>query len=106
MKQRKQLGGLVTGCLIVLTLAVSVWIASAWSQNAKDSRAAVSADQAIACVRTAVTAKAGDVRSMEVDNEDGKLICEMEILAQDGKSYEVEVDVASNTVTDVEEDND
>lgn len=105
--KRKQLGGLVLGCLVVLTLAVSGLMVRAKSrQSTKDRRAAISADQAIACVRTAVAAKPGDVRAMETENEGGKVICEIEVLAQDGKTYEVEVDVESNTVTEVEEDND
>ncbi len=60
----------------------------------------------IASIKTAVAAKPGNVRAVEVENEGGKTICEVEILAQDGKTYEVEVDVATNTVVEVEADND
>ena len=105
-RRRKQLGGLLLGCLIALTMAVSGLVVSARSQGAKDSGAAISADQVIACIRTAVAAKPGDVRAMEAENEGGKVICEVEVVAQDGKTYEVEVDVASNTATEVEEEND
>jgi len=46
------------------------------------------------------------VRAVEAESEGDKVLCEVEILAQDGKTYEIEVDVATNAVTEVEEDND
>ncbi len=72
----------------------------------KDSKAALPVEQVIACIRTAVAAKPGDVLAVEAEVEDGKTLCEVEILAQDRKTYEVEVDVATNTVVEIEEDND
>lgn len=72
----------------------------------KDSKAALPVEQVIASIRTAVAAKPGDVLAVEAEVEDGKTLCEVEILAQDRKTYEVEVDVATNTVVEIEEDND
>jgi uncharacterized membrane protein YkoI len=46
------------------------------------------------------------VREVEVTKEGDKTICEVEILGQDGKAYDVRVDVATNTVIKVEEDKD
>ncbi|MDQ3753901.1 MAG: hypothetical protein M3371_04125 [Acidobacteriota bacterium] len=60
----------------------------------------------IASIRTAVAAKPGNVREVEIENEGDKTLCEVEILAQDGKTYEVEIDVATNTVVEVETDDD
>ena len=98
--------GLSLGCLIALMMAVGGLGIKAQGENGKESKAALSADQVIVCIKTAVAAKPGNVRAMEAESEDGKIICEVEVLAQDGKTYEVEVDVASNTVIEVEEDND
>ena len=43
---------------------------------------------------------------MEAENEGGKITCEVEILAPDGKTYEVEMDVATNKVIEIEVDDD
>ena len=102
----RRFGGLALGCLLALMLAAGVSGLRAEGQSAKDSKAAISADQAVACVRAAAASKPGDVLALEVEREGGKVVCEVEILAQDGKTYDVEVDVATNAVTEVEEDND
>ena len=97
---------------IVLVLGCSVALAFAGfgikvgGQAAKDSKVDVPAEQVIASIKTAIAAKHGDVRAVEIENEGGKSICEVEILASDGKTYEVEVDVATNMVVEVEIDDD
>jgi len=98
--------GLTLGCLVALAIVVSGFGIKVEGQGAKDTKAAVSAEQVIASVRTAVAAKPGNVRAVEMENEGGKTICEVEILAQDGKAYEVEVDVATNKVIEVEAEDD
>lgn len=75
-------------------------------RDSKEPKAAVPAELVIACISTAVAAKPGRVRAVEVENEGDKTICEVEVLAQDGKTYEVDVDVATNTIIKVEDDND
>ncbi|HVF86562.1 MAG TPA: PepSY domain-containing protein [Pyrinomonadaceae bacterium] len=94
----------ILGCSVALT--AGIFGMKAEGQGAKQSKAAVPAEQVIASIRTAVAAKPGDVRAVETENENGKTICEVEVLAQDGKTYEVEVDVETNTVIEVEVDND
>ncbi len=97
----------VLGCAVLL--AVGLLGAKAGGQGAeddKDSKAALPVEQVIASIHTAVAAKPGDVLAVEAEVEDGKTLCEVEILAQDRKTYEVEVDVATNTVVEIEEDND
>ena len=94
------------GCSVALVLTVGLRGMKAEGQGTKQNKAAVPAEQVIASIRTAVAAKPGDVRAVETENEDGKTICEVEVLAQDGKTYEVEVDVETNTVIEVEVDND
>ena len=102
----KRFGGLTLGCLIALMLAAGGLGMRAEGQGAKESKASLSADQAVACVRTAAASKPGNVRAMEAEVEGGKVVCEVEILAPDGKTYEVVVDVTSNAVVEVEEDDD
>ena len=102
----KRVIGLTLGCLLVLALAAGGFGPKATGQSTKQTKAAVPAEQVIASIRTAVAAKPGDVHGVEIENEAGKTICEVEILAQDGKTYEVEVDVATNTVGEIEVDND
>ncbi len=102
----KRIIGSMLGCLIAPALAVGGLWMKAEGQGTKQSKAAIPAEQMIASIRTAVAAKPGDVRAVEVEKEDGKTICEVKVLAQDGKTYEVEVEVATNTVVEVEADND
>ena len=104
--RNQRLGGLMLGCLLVFVLAAGGLGMRAKGWGARESKAAISADQLIACVRTAVASKPGNVRAVEAESEGDKVLCEVEILAQDGKTYEIEVDVATNAVTEVEEDND
>ena len=96
----------VSGCSAALALAVGLSGMRAAGKIAAEGKAAVPAEQLIASVRTAVAAKPGDVRAVDVESEGGKTLCEVEIRAQDGKTYEVEVDVATNAVIEIEEDND
>ncbi len=96
--------GLALGCSIAL--AFGGFVLNAGVQATKDSKVAIPAEQVIASIKTAIAAKPGDVRAVEIENERGKSICEVEILASDGKTYEVEVDVATSTVVEVEMDDD
>ncbi|MDQ3650844.1 MAG: peptidase [Acidobacteriota bacterium] len=96
--------GLALGCSIALAFGgfgINVGV-----KATKDSKVAIPAEQVIASIKTAIAAKPGDVRAVEIENEGGKSICEVEILASDGKTYEVEVDVATSTVVEVEMDDD
>ncbi len=107
MKSRtKQIAGSISYCLVTLALAAGVYGVKAEGQDAKEAKAAIPAEQIIVSVRTAIAARPGNVRAVEAENEAGKTICEVEILAQDGKTYEVAVDIATNTVVKVEADDD
>jgi uncharacterized membrane protein YkoI len=63
----------------------------------------VSAEQAIGCIKIALSAKPGNIREMEVKTESNKTVCEVEIIASDGKKFEVYVDVASGKVLRVDD---
>ena len=64
----------------------------------------VSADQAIACIKSALSAKPGNIREMEAKRDGNKTVCEVEVIASDGKKFEVSVDVATGKVLRVAED--
>ncbi len=103
----KRILGSTLGCLVALAaLAVGGFGLKADGQGGNERNVAVPAEQVIASIRTAIAARPGNVRAIETETEAGKTICEVEILAQDGRTYEVEVDVATNTVIEVDDDND
>ncbi|MCA1635665.1 MAG: hypothetical protein LC802_18730 [Acidobacteria bacterium] len=94
------------GCLVAATLAATGVAIKVQGQGAKEAKVSLAAEQVIAAVTTAVAAKPGNVLELEAEKEKGRILCEVEILAQDGKTYEVSVDVATNTVVNVEADDD
>jgi uncharacterized membrane protein YkoI len=104
--RRNRIIGLILGCLIAIALSTGGFRVTAKRPGDQDTKMAITADQMIASIKTAVTAKPGNVREVEVTKEGDKTICEVEILGQDGKVYDVRVDVATNTVIKVEEDKD
>lgn len=75
-------------------------------REAEETKIALPAEQIIASIRTAVAAKPGRVLEFEAETEGGKTHCDVKVVAADGKTYEVEVDVASNKATSVELDDD
>ena len=98
--------GSIFASIFAFALTVGVIAGKATWAGDKQAKVSIQAEQAIESIRTAIAAKAGSVRGLEVENEDGKIICEVKILSADGKTYEVEIDVATNTVIEVEEDDD
>ncbi len=98
--------GLIFGCLVAVALSTGGLRITADVSGNQDTKMAISADQMIAAIKTATTAKPGNIQEVELDKEGDKIICEVEVLAQDGKVYDVRVDVATNTVIKVEEDKD
>ncbi|MCM3902822.1 MAG: hypothetical protein ND866_14045 [Pyrinomonadaceae bacterium] len=92
--------------VFAVALAVFWYVTQVEGGSAKKAKVAIPADQVIASIRTAIAAKPGNLLGVEVENEGGKTVCEVEILIPDGKTYEVEVDVASNTLVEVELEDD
>ena len=94
---------LASGALAMVIAGGSL---KAWGeQEDKDSnevKIALPADQLIASIRTAVAAKPGRVLETEAESEGGKTHCDVIVLGNDGKTYEVEVDIATNKVSEVE----
>ena len=98
----KVIAGSMSVFLIAVVLAVVGYAIKPEGRSDKKAKAAITADQMFASIRTAVAAKPGNLLGVEVENEGGKTLCEVEILTPDGKIYEVEVDVATNSVLEVE----
>ena len=106
MKSVKRPLVIVAGSLAALVIAsggLSVW---AQQKEADDVKVALPAEQVIAAIRSAVAAKSGRILEVESESEKGKTLCEVVVLADDGKTYEVEVDVATNKVVGVELEDD
>lgn len=102
----KTIAGSISVGVIALAVAVFGYVIQVEGRSAKKAQAAIPADQMIASIRTAIAAKPGNLLGVEVENEGGKTLCEVEILTPDGKTYEVEVDIASNSVKEVELEDD
>jgi hypothetical protein len=105
-RRTKLIVGSVLVCLIALVLSSLAVEMKAKLPGDQLPKISITAEQAIESIKTAIAAKAGNVRGIELENEDGKIICEVKILAAGGKVYEVEIDVTTNTVVEVEEDDD
>ena len=59
---------------------------------------ALTVDEAIACIRTAVATQPGLVKEVEGDDEKGKRLCEVKIVDETGKRQKLHVDVQTNQV--------
>jgi uncharacterized membrane protein YkoI len=88
--------------VLAATLSAAGWLTA--SAQLTSRHPTVTAEQAIACVRTASAAKPGLIREVEVDDEKGARLCEVKIVAEDGKKYEIYVDVAADKVVRIKED--
>ena len=105
MHKRKLVTLIASGALM---LAVAGGSLRSWAEagEANEVKITLPKAQLKKLTATALKAKPGKVVETEVETEDGKTHCDVKILAADGKTYEVEVDVATNKVTAIEEDND
>jgi hypothetical protein len=59
---------------------------------------ALTAEEAIACIQTAVAAQAGWVKEVEGDEDGGKRLCEVKIVDATGKRHTLHIDVQTNKV--------
>jgi uncharacterized membrane protein YkoI len=101
MRHHRCAGGILAGLWALLLVAIG---GTAVVAHGRDATAALTADQAMACITTAVAAKPGLVNKVEVDDEDGKPLCEVEIVAEDGQEYELHVDLDTHTVVKIKEE--
>jgi hypothetical protein len=61
-------------------------------------RETLTADEAIACIRTAVAAQAGWIKDVEGDEEGGKRLCKVELVDETGKRHKVHIEVQTQEV--------
>lgn len=73
--------------------------------NGGEKEAALPAAAIVKALNAATSAKAGAVSGVEVEAENGAVMVDVEIVAADGKSYEVGVDSKTGKVVSVEADN-
>ena len=59
---------------------------------------ALTADEAIACIQTAVAAQAGYIKEVEGDDDGGKRLCEVKIVDQTRKRHTLHIDVQTKQV--------
>lgn len=107
MQNKKRVVVLAAGGLATLAMVgggLKVWADQGEKDDGEEARIALPAEQLIASIRTAVAAKPGQVLEFEGESEKGKTHCEVKVVAADGKTYEVDVDVAANKAVSVELD--
>jgi uncharacterized membrane protein YkoI len=90
-----------TDLLIGLVVTLLLTGGHALAASPDQPRSALTADEAIACIRTAVTAQAGLVKEVEGDDEKGKHLCEVKIVDETGKRHKLSIDVQTNQVVKV-----
>jgi uncharacterized membrane protein YkoI len=62
------------------------------------SHEGITPEQAIECIRTATASTPGRVEGLDVDRERGQLLCEVEIVAENGAKSEIHIDVATSKI--------
>ena len=87
--------GLLAGLVVTLLFTGGARVVAA---PPGQSASALTAEEAIACIRTAVAAQAGFVKEVEGDDKKGKRLCEVKIVDETGKRHKLQVDVQTNQV--------
>jgi uncharacterized membrane protein YkoI len=95
---------LVTPIVAALLLAGShAAIAAEKDRDRERAPRHLTADQAIACVKHAVGARAGSITDIDVKVNDNRTVCEVSLVDAKGKKFEAHVDVAANKVIRVKD---
>jgi Zn-dependent metalloprotease len=101
MSIRKHATRVLVGVLAVVMLTIGGLSAAAQMTSRHPT---ITAEQAIACIRTAGAAKPGLVKEIEAEDERGSRLCEVKIVAENGQEYKVYVDVSTDKVVKIKED--
>ncbi len=91
------------GALALLGGIAGIAVAQSGAE-VEEAEVGVPAAAMVRAINAATGAKPGDVAKVEVETEAGKTMIDVEILAKDGKTYEVGVEAASGKVASVEAD--
>jgi uncharacterized membrane protein YkoI len=95
MRHLLRTNGLCAGLCGLLLLTTEGFMVTA--QAAKTTSGFTPA-QVTACIQAAVTAQPGLVTAVEAEHEKEQQLCEVKIVAEDGKKYKLHVDVNTNQV--------
>jgi uncharacterized membrane protein YkoI len=101
MSIRKRAERVLAGVVAIITAAGGGLTVSAQMTSRHTT---LTAEQAIACIRTAGAAKPGLVKEVEAEDEKGGRVCEVDIVAENGQEYKVYVDVSTDKVLKIKED--
>ena len=87
----------------LIVAIVAAGSTAAWAADKSRAPKELTGEQAIACIKHALSAKAGSLRELEVKIENSRTVCEVEVIDASGKKFEVYVDVAANKVLRVDD---
>jgi hypothetical protein len=86
---------LLAGLAVILVLTEGGYAVAA---SPRQPSSALTAEEAMACIRTAVATQTGLVKEVEGEEKKGQRLCEVEIVDATGKRHKLYVDVATNQV--------
>ena len=92
---------LVTTALIAGSLVAALPFASPADKARAQKH--LTAAEATACIKHASSARAGNIKKLEVKVDDNRTICEVHLEDAKGKNFEAHVDVAANKVLRVKD---
>ncbi|NJK60818.1 MAG: hypothetical protein HC918_12030 [Oscillatoriales cyanobacterium SM2_1_8] len=84
-------------------MTIALVLGSSGLAWADDRREAASLEQAIGCLRAAVAARPGQVKDLDIERQDNRLVCKVDIVSGDNE-FEVKVDAGTRRVLKVEKD--
>jgi len=86
---------------MLVGLFVTFWLLAGGlvvAAEAARSTPALTAAQATACIQAAVAAQPGTLKKLDVQETGGTRLCRVTMLADDGKTHHLQVDVTTNRV--------
>lgn len=98
-RKTKFIAGAGLGALVLCGLGAGVLFAQA---DEADSNVGITPAQATAAMQAAVAAQPGLIEELDVEREGNQTVCEVSVLAANGKDYDVVVNVNTNKVLRVE----
>ena len=90
----------IVGVITLSVLATNI----AFGENAAEVKTALPAATVTRAINAAVRAKAGNIAGVEMETENGVTKVDVEIVATDGKNYEVGVNAKTGKVIAIELD--
>src|SRR5215475_8867301 len=85
------------GFLTTLLLTAGGMVVTAHADD-DEGTWALTADQAMTCIRTALSAQRGSVKEVEAEDEGGQQLCEVKIVDATGHTHKLHIDVDTQQV--------